>query len=227
MAVDALTVCKQALAALGTDSTIEALTEVSPEARACNLYYETARDLVFSAAPWTSLTGYSRLATKAIRDDAEDWVQADPPPGWLYSFSWPSDCLRPRHLASYARFLPSLARDDNLILATNEETPILVYTRRLTRVDLWGVDLMTAVSHTLAAMIAKSLTGKDADLQNMYQLANERVLQARVNYANTVHTQLESMPDWITARGGSISPPEQRYVYPAANFTISGANNLG
>jgi hypothetical protein len=224
---DALTVYNLALSALGTESHVESPSEVSREAEVCNLHYEVARDLVFSAAPWAPLTGYSRLATVAIRDDTEDWIGTDPPPGWLYAFGLPSDALRPRYLASYGRFLPSLV-GNTPVLAANEEAPILVYTRRIETVDLWGIDLLTAVSQTLAAMIAKAITGKDSDLQNMYQLAESRVLQARANFANTMTTQvLETMPDWITARGASITPPEQRYIYPNANFTIAGANNLG
>lgn len=226
MAVTEVTVAKLALGALGSDTSIESLTEVSRGAELCNLHYEFARDLVFSAAPWAPLTGYSRLAVAATRDMAENWVTADPPPGWLYAFHNPSDMLRPRYLTSYARFLPSTVGSTQVI-AANEETPILVYTKRLENPQLWGVDLLTAVYLTLASMIAKGLTGKDSDLQNMFQLAEQRVLQARANYANTVNTNLESMPDWITARGSAITPPEQRYVYPWADFTVAGANNLG
>jgi hypothetical protein len=226
MAVTELQIWNQALSALGQTETIAAPDEVSVAAEQCNLWYETVRDAVFSAAPWADLTGFRRLGVVATRDNDADWVATDPPPGWLYAFGLPSDYLRARHLASFARFIPSTVNGARA-LATNEETPILWYTRREEDPTKWTVDLRFAVVHALAAHIAKAITGNDSDLNNMFTLANENILIARTNDANTGLDTTEHSPDWIQARGGNAYMPTARYVYPSADFTVVGANNLG
>lgn len=225
MAVDVLKVYNQALSALGTESTVEATTEKSKGAEKCNLWYETVRDAVFCAAPWPTLTSFSRLAELVARDNDEDWVATDPPPGWLYAFALPSDCLRPRNLASFGQFMIS-GVGGVAVLATNEPYPILEYTRREELPERFGVELFQAVVFGLAAHIAKAMTGNDSDLQNMFQLAQDKILTARVNAANAQNVQYETNPEWLTARGQSLNSPNQKYIYPSANFTVAGANNL-
>lgn len=227
MAGSELNVYNLALTMLGSEGSVQSLNEESREAEQCGLWYETTRDLVFSAAPWNSLTGYARLATAAHRDPDEAWVATDPPPGWLHSYALPADCLRPRYLSSYAPFVPTVLQNNLRVIATNEETPILIYTVRQTRVDLWGVDLIMAVAHALAAHMAKAITGKDSDLQNMWQLADERVRIARANFANEQQYALESNPEWITARGFGLAAPTSRYLYPNAAFIPMGFTGLG
>lgn len=226
MAVSELQIWNQALSALGQTNPVAAPDEVSVAAEQCELWYETVRDAVFAAAPWAELTGFRRLALVSERDNDEDWVATDPPPGWNYAFGMPSDCIRPRQLASYAKFLPSTVNGTRII-AANEETPILWYTRREEDPSKWNVNLRFAVVHGLAAHIAKAITGNDADLNNMFTLANEKILVARVNDANTGGETAESIPDFIQARGQNTYMPTSRYIYPSADFTISGTNNLG
>lgn len=226
MAVDILRVYNQALSSLGTSATVESTTEKSVGAEKCNLWYETVRDAIFCAAPWPTLTSFSRLATLSVRDDSEDWVATDPPPGWLYAFALPADCLRPRSLSSFGPFKLS-GVEGQTVIATNEETPILEYTRRETLPEVWGVELFQAVSFGLASHIAKSITGSDADLQNMFQLATEKIMAARVTAANEQFAYYEMDPSWMSARGNNLNSPNQRFIYPSAAFTVAGANNLG
>lgn len=217
-------VCNQALSALGSSSSIEALDEVSREAEQCNLWYETVRDMVFRAAPWPCLTAYFRLAVYATRDNDEGWVATDPPPGWLYAFSLPSDHIRPRNLSDYSRFELTRANGRNVI-AANSETPILHYTSRIEDPGQWDPDLYHAIVFGLAAHIAKPITGNDADMSNMFTVANEKVLVARANAANINQAPIETNPEWLTARGQAIAP-SSRYFYPSADFTLSGFNSL-
>lgn len=228
MPLTVLNVWNQALGALGNQARVEAEDEVSPEAEACVLYYETARDAVFRAAPWAELTSFFRLASFATRDEDEDWVATDPPPGWDYAFTLPSDIVRPRYLTSFGRFVMSRV-GTRQVLACNEATPILAYTGRVTNPAYWNNDLQQAVIFSLAAHICKKLTGNDSDLNNMYTLANDLILTARVNDANdnAQGQSLEWVPDWLQARGQNIGFPTQKYIYPSADFTVSGTNNLG
>jgi hypothetical protein len=200
---------------------------VSREAELCSLWYESVRDLVFSAAPWASLTGFARLAVNASRDTTESWVVADPPPGWLYAFNLPSDYLRARFLASGNFFLPSTV-NNTFIIAANEETPILTYTRQEINPAMWrDSGLEHAVIYALAAHIAKGLTGNDSDIQNMFSLSETKVMAARANNANTQQQPVEHIPEWIAARGQGLNTGTNRYFYPSADFNMNSAGPLG
>lgn len=215
-----------ALSALGTTSSVATVDEDSREAEQCSIWYEPVRDQIFRAAPWPRLTGFKRLALSVERDQDEDWVATDPDPKWQFAYALPADYIRPRYLNTYVQFEESMV-GDLPVLVTNAETPILTYTRKLTRVDLWDPDLTQAVAFGLAAHIAKALTGKDSDLRNMFELAQEKILNARVNAANSRNATNESVPDWIAARGYAGTGPYAQYIYPSADFTVSGFNNLG
>lgn len=226
MAVDTLQIWNQALSALSHTERVAAPSEVSVEAQQCALWYETVRDGVFAAAPWTELTANARLAEIAARDNDEAWVATDPPPGWLFAHGVPSDYVHPRMLSSGAKFLPSVVGESRVI-ASNEETPILTYTRRVSNPQLWSIGLRHAVVFGLAAHISKAITGKDSDLNNMFTLAQEKIMAARASDANGEFNTTEHIPDWIAARGHSLAMPTTRYIYPSADFTVGGANNLG
>lgn len=226
MATDEVTIYNMALSALGTSSSVASTSESSREAEQCNIWYEPVRDQLFRAAPWPRLTGLKRLALVKERDHEEDWVTGDPDPRWIYAHGIPTDFIRPRHYSNFAQFEESMIGDVP-VLVSNEELPILYYTRKITRVDLWDADLVQAVAFGLAAHIAKPLTGKDNDLRNMFELAQEKVLTARVNAANAQRETIESTPEWISARGYSGAGPQAKYIYPSANFTVAGFNYLG
>lgn len=98
----AVDVCNNALANIGTRSSISSLTEDSPEARACVIQYNTVLENLLRAAHW----GFARKnltasLLKALPGTPENsttptdslWHESYPPLGWLYSYAYPSDCL--------------------------------------------------------------------------------------------------------------------------------------
>jgi len=227
MALIDLDICNMALSALGVEDSLSSLSETGVTAEQCNRWYEPTRDLVLRAAPWASAKAYSRLALLVERDNDEDWLATDPEPGYSYAYGLPNDFIWPRYFSDYTRFTQGVVGDTPALM-TNTETPILFYTKRQTRVDLWDVGLQHAVAYTLAARISKRITGKDSDLQNMFALANDIVSTARAENANAQMDSLqETVPDWISARGYGGNAPANRYVYPPAAFTLSGVGNLG
>lgn len=226
MAADEVGIYNMALSALGTRSAVAATNEGSPEANACSTWYEPVRDQVFRAAPWPSLAGVARLAVKAERDESAGWVSTDPEPGWRFSYLQPSDMIRPRSLADYSRFKIGLSADNTKILLTNGEQAILNYTRQVKFVNLWDVDLQQAVAFTLAAHIAKKITGNVGDMSAMFSLATEKVATARENSANEGNFFLETIPEWIAARGYGGTAPVPRYIFPNADFSMSGFGNV-
>lgn len=224
MAVTELTLWNQSISSLKIGTRIEDASEVSREAEECGLFYETVRNVVFRAAPWTSLTSYSRLAQYAAQDD-DTWTSVDPPPGWAYAFALPADCLRPRYLSSWGSFIISRVGTKQ-VLATQEATPILTYTGLVENPALWDTDLFQAVMFALAAAVAPGLTGNTSDLQNMFTLAEQKVLTARANDANLASDQQQSIPDWIAARGQSYFTTS-RFIYPYGEFSVQGLTTVG
>ena len=86
MAISSVKIANFALSKVGTDSTIETLTENSAEAKACNLWFETARKQALSAYDWPFAR--KRLAL-AVHGD-------DPPDEWAYRYQYPADCVKAR-----------------------------------------------------------------------------------------------------------------------------------
>ena len=129
-------------------------------------------------------------------------------------YAAPTDLLRPRYLSTYDRFILSLSNTDAKSIMTNVEEAILVYTKTQADVAVWGPALTFAVVYGLASHMVMPLQGKPERAKMMLELANMKMLEARVTAANQQENQHESMPEWIRARGYSIPSPESRFVYP-------------
>jgi len=98
-------ICNQALAAIGTRSTIASLTEDSAEAIACAQQFADTRNKLLRAAPWNFATRWAALGLlKALPGMPESditttsavWLTTYPPPPWAYSYAYPSNCLMVR-----------------------------------------------------------------------------------------------------------------------------------
>lgn len=222
MAIDQLTIWNLALSACGTRSTVASPTETTREARLCNQWYDDVRQLILQTAPWNSARKYSRLALIVERDDTLDWASTDPEPGFQYAYGQPSDLLRPRSTTTFAEFKPGIYGTSTKAIFTNEESPILQYTFDQQRVDLWEPGLRDAMAFALAAHIVTALTGQRTKLSDLVSQAQAKIMQARVDGANSQNpTMLETIPDWIAARGYSNNNPSSRYVFPPAEFNVA------
>lgn len=80
-----VSICNIALSNLGKDN-IAALTEPTPEARACRQYYDFERDLMLQSYPY-------RFAGRTV---ALAEITNDKPGAWLRAYQRPVDCLRVR-----------------------------------------------------------------------------------------------------------------------------------
>lgn len=95
-------ICNRALAHIGTRSQIASLTENSPEARACNMFYEETRNEVLSMAYWNFANKTATLSVLkvapgtpgAASTNATVWNNTFPPPPWLYEYAYPDDCIQ-------------------------------------------------------------------------------------------------------------------------------------
>lgn len=211
------------LAALGNRSRVQAADEESREALRCSLFYENVRDQILRSAPWDCARAFKRLAQSSERaDDGSAWTSVDPAPGWQFAYALPADFIWPRYISTYARFEMGLTSTDQRVLYTNDEAPILCYTKRQTRVDLWDADLQAAVGFALAAHICMAITGSEDKVRLVTAQAIDKILAARQNNANSPDFIPESTPEWIAARGYALAAPTRPYIYPPAEFAYAG-----
>lgn len=208
-----------ALNAVGERNNISSPTETSRQAEVCNLWYETVRDHILSAAPWPEATRQDYLAELSEQDD-HIWTAGEPRQGYRFSYALPSDCLRPRYLTNFSKFLLT-ERDNVKRVNTNTENAILVYTAVQENISLWSADFKMSVIYGLAAHICTPLSGKPSRAKMLGDKANEFITTARVNAANSDNETHESIPEWIRARG-YVVPDSTRYLYPQASLLAVG-----
>ena len=79
---------------------------------------------------------------------------------------------------------------------------------------LWDAELYMAIAHALAANIALPLNGKAAQARAAQNMANAAIFAARETAANEDYAPLESIPEWLQARGSSYAVGLSRYIYP-------------
>jgi hypothetical protein len=88
--LDQIAICNQGLFHAAAGKQIASLDEKSAEARACSLFYDTAKDQVLEAFAWPFATLTASL----------ELVQQQPTPEWGYSYRLPVDCMAPRRILS-------------------------------------------------------------------------------------------------------------------------------
>lgn len=170
-----LEIMNKALSHLGAEE-IEATypTEQSREARECDRHYADCRDVTLRAHEWGFANKRDTLA-----------LSTETVSGWDYVYVIPSDCLIPRRLynaygsttGTYYNQLTDtyepkgdieyeLVTDEDgtlKLLATNEESAILIYTKKITNPTIFDVSFRAALEFRLAADLAVPLRG-DSDL---------------------------------------------------------------
>lgn len=217
MATSEVAVYKRALEQAGSRSAIATVNDASRGAEVCRLWFGPVRDQVLRAAPWPDAKATARLALLAERDDTLQWQVGDPAPGWRFAYAIPEDLLSPRYIPSYERFDFALYNDgsnDQKAILTNVETALLTYTKQQTSVGLWDTQLEMAITFALAAHICMPLNGRRTRAKELAEQANALIIEARVNAANDANDQLDTVPDWLVARGYGGVYPQARFYYP-------------
>ncbi len=161
-------ICNQALGKIGISQFIADLdTEQSNEARVCRVYYEAARDRVLSAMPW----GFAKR-TAELQDIGT------PPAGWLFRYRYPNDCLKARKLIETGATIEGQGVDFCVVedeanggkaICANSHPVSLIYSARITNVNLFTQAFNDTFSWSLAADIASPLSAATG----MAQAANQ------------------------------------------------------
>lgn len=222
MVPDEVSIFNLALNAVGARNNLSATTEKDRGAEVCRLWYPVVRDQVLRAAPWPSCKSFQRLALRKTREN-EKWVTGDPEPGYSYVYGSPSDMLYPRYLSDFSRFtISSYPVDNTSVVNTNSVEAILTYTRRNYQVSTWEASLQMGIVYGLAANIVMPLSGKPSRAQSLVQQANDLIMGAREQAANSDQERIETIPDWFVARGYA-NPRDDRFFYPVDTLlTVAG-----
>lgn len=192
-------ICNLALSHIGSQGHIQSLTESSVEAKQCNLVFDTVLDELLRQHPWSFATRVGPLATHA----------SAPPPGWLFRYEYPPDCLN-----AFELLLPTSTRLDPAIpyavelledgstksILADAEGASLRYVMRVTDTALFDAQFTEALSWRLARELAMPLTRKAAVWQIAEQGFRLAVGSAWASDLNERHRGGPATPASIQAR---------------------------
>lgn len=229
----AVDIANLALSAIGTRSRITALNEASAEARECNKWYATTRRQIIRAAMWGCCSKWANLTLLKSQPGTPEFTDpiptswdptVMPPPGWLYEYAYPDDCLKLWYVVPMApvgvpgvpifptsTYIPTpeigvpvratVSVDTVKVILTDQQNAIARYAFDNTDPDQWDEGLQQSIIYGLAAAMALALTGDKALSGQLNKLANETILQARVMNGNEGIKMQTVIPDWIKVRG--------------------------
>ena len=154
-----------------------------------------------------------------------------PPFPWQYEYQYPVDCLLARYLlcnppqSGSGNPFPAgvqttpvwawgnpgykfvVANDTDAggnqikCILTDLEFAQLVYTCRVTDVDLWDVHFQQAAAASLAAWLVNPLQRNAQVLKEQVEIATGIIQAARVSDGNEGITSTDRQPDWMAVRG--------------------------
>lgn len=205
MASSEAAICNLALLRIGVTATIDALTDDTSEARACNLLYAHNRERLLCEAPWRFATRRAELS--ALADVTRN--------GWEYAYSLPEDCLLAREVWSGLRTAPLLGRVPFVVegdastgrillcdLESTEDEPVeLLYTALVQPTVWYPAHFVEILAWSMAADLAMALSVKEslaARARQMYEASLSRAIALEMNHADP-DPQLDS--ELITVRG--------------------------
>lgn len=182
-------ICNEAMDLLGA-ATITSLTENSKEARLCNRRFETVRDAVLRAHNWNVAIFRTSLAKNA----------SSPAFGFTNQFTLPTNpyCLRviSLHTSNVDNDISpydtqAMFKIEGRSVLTDEGTCNIIYIGRVTDTEQYDSLLSSAIAHRLASETAYAITGSTSVSQQIFQLYQQRLTEARSMDA------IEGKPDRI------------------------------
>jgi len=170
-------ICNEAMDLLGA-ATITSLTENSKEARLCNRRFDTVRDAVLRSHPWNTAVTRASIARDSVA----------PAFGFSYQYTMPTDpyCLRvlsfwnsnvDNEIAAYDSQV--MYKIEGRKILSNEGTCKITYIGRVTDTEQFDPMLSNTIAHRLAAETAYAITGSTSVSQQMQQLYEFRLREAR------------------------------------------------
>lgn len=198
--VSIVSICNLALSNIGKDN-ISSLTEASAEARACNQFYEHARDTLLQVYPWR-FAGVTQSLASVTNDKVGEWSHA---------YALPSDYLKARWIR------PEYSDTDAVTLTQQQEIQIpydiegdklycnmspafLRYTRRITDPTKFTPLFVDALSWALTVRLAMPLTRDLKQRNDAYKLAQMARAEAEMADANEVRNSADHDSELVEVR---------------------------
>mgnify|MGYP000966770535 CR=1 FL=1 len=195
-----ISICNLALSNIGKDN-ITALTDAGAEAKACNQFYDHARDTLLQAFPW-SFAG----KTQALAE-----ITNDKPGQWGFAYQRPTDCLKVRWVRQ------QYSATDNCRLTPQQEisfphevegqaiycdlpTAFLRYTFKLDDPSRYSPLFVDALSWHLAVRLAMPLTRDPKIRADAYQLALAMTGTAQMSDANEEQHSSDIESEFVEVR---------------------------
>lgn len=186
MATSVVQIVNNALVKLGANA-ILSLTEDSEAARAANLIYEQIRDAVLRDHVWN-------FAKKRI-----ELAKDSDTPAFEFSFQYtlPFDCLRVLQMED----LDMIYKIESGKLLTDESPAKILYVSRVEDVNLFDSMFVEALSARISAELAVTLAESNSLYQNMMEMYQRKILDARSMDAQESGGQDEIVADtWLGSR---------------------------
>lgn len=163
-----------ALAHLKQGLTIASLSENSAEARACDAFFDAARDEILREFDWPFAT---KIDTADLTSDADEAYNSE----WYYSYRYPSDCLKLRRILSGNRnetrqsaiAFRIIRDDDGLLILTDQEDAEIEYTMQNDTMAQWPIDACMALSYRLAMYIAPRIITEGGSAGQMAEIMSQ------------------------------------------------------
>ena len=201
----AVDICNLALARLGDEATVSAISPAdgSVQAMHCARFYPIARDMMMEAHPWKF--AFRRAAIATTTDKAR---------GWAFAYAMPSGCLKVlaiKHSEDYAltegaEYEIGANDSGTMLIYTNQEDANLEYIALTTDTSKFTPLFVDALSWLLASYLAGPLLKGDVGMNaGRNAFANFRVAfsMAANSDADQRNVTPTHTPDWIGARGSS------------------------
>lgn len=175
MAKSPESIVNQALRRIGYAIPVGYMLEGSPAARVAVEVYSQTRDDLIRSADWDfarQATGLTLLKTAPVGGYGfmNPWTNAYPPPGYIYEYAYPTECLLIRSLRSTPIAMPNydpqpntftIADDPSVtpskVVLTNLAGAQAVYTGRVTDPTAWNASFTESLVDSLATLFQQAL----------------------------------------------------------------------
>ena len=192
MSISEVDICNMGLLEVGAKPKIASLTEDSDNARLCNQFYAPVRDAVLRGHLWNCAIHRATVTALADAPDSD----------YDHQYQLPTNpyCLRLLQVGD-SDHQPTIWRVEGRKFLTNEDSPPIVYIKRITDTNEFDALLVDAISIRLAIKFATPLTNSRkmaADLLEEYEritLPLARTIDAQETSGDAFITE-----DWQTAR---------------------------
>lgn len=184
-----------ALATMLGTSAISDFNESSKEARTVALRFDNARDRFLASHPWNFAKARSEIAADTN----------GPAFGWARSFTLPADFLRVVRVNGYLDQGLRYEIEGRKIV-TDMTAPLqLVYVSQVEDYNVWDSIALDAFAAFLASEVAMPLM-QDRQLRNdMVQLYNDKIAEARGKDAMDEPTDEFIADTWLRSRLGQVT----------------------